>query len=257
MNESTVQDIQKFEERSVTVQEPQSGSFIATVERLASNPTIDIRIIELLMNEREKDLNRSAKQEYNAAMVHAQNKMPSVLKNQYNEQTQSRYADLPAILRVITPVYTEEGFAISFHEGFPTADKPIKDNHIRMIADIMHEGGHTERMEADIPLDSAGIKGSVNKTGTHATGSSFSYGRRYMTCMIFNLGTGDDDDGNAAGAMETITLDQATEILDLLKEAKANVPAFLKWLKIDAVENIPARDYNKAITMLKAKKAAA
>jgi hypothetical protein len=36
-------------------------------------------------------------------------------------------------------------------------------------------------------------------TRTHATGSAFSYGKRYLLIGMFNLAIGDDDDGNAAG----------------------------------------------------------
>jgi hypothetical protein len=36
----------------------------------------------------------------------------------------------------------------------------------------------------------------VNKTQVHALGSTSSYARRYLVCMIFNVTTEDDNDGN-------------------------------------------------------------
>ena len=49
----------------------------------------------------------------------------------------------------------------------------------------------------DLPLDNVGTKGTVNKTGVQATGSTNAYGRRYLVLMIFNVSTEDEDnDGN-------------------------------------------------------------
>jgi len=66
---------------------------------------------------------------------------------------------------------------------------------------LSHSAGHTRKYWVDLPLDQAGIKGTVNKTPMHATGSTFSYGRRYLVVMIFNISViGEDDDGVAAGS---------------------------------------------------------
>ena len=254
MNETMEKVVQEFESRAIAVVEPRQNSLLDIIERLASNPDVDIAKFQALVKINEDSMDRSEKQEYNAAMVKAQRRIPTVLKNKDNQQTNSRYADFDAVTKVAKPIYTEEGFAISFHEGYATPEKPIPDNHIRMIADVMHEAGHTEIKEADIPLDSMGIKGTVNKTGPHAKGSSFQYGRRYMTCMIFGISTGDDDDGNSAGGVEYITLDQETEINDLLTETKTNLPAFLKLMGANSVDKILARNYSKAVNFFQDKK---
>lgn len=251
-------DLQKFEERhQKTESQPiaAQNSFLTTIERLASRPDIDVQKIQQIMHMQEHILDRNAKQAYNAAMVRAQMKMPSVAKKKYNSQTQSYYADFDAITDIAKPIYTAEGFAISFHEGYATPEKPIPEKHIRMIADVMHEEGHTETKEADIPLDDSGIKGTVNKTGPHAKGSSFQYGRRYMTCMIFGISTGDDDDGNNAGGSpdKFITEAHAKEIAAMMEESSINKTVFLKSLHADSVENIPASAYKQAITVLNAR----
>lgn len=60
-----------------------------------------------------------------------------------------------------------------------------------------HVGGHCKRYEGDFPLYKAGAKGNDNKTAIQATGSTFSYARRYLTYLIFNLTVADEDtDGN-------------------------------------------------------------
>jgi hypothetical protein len=51
-----------------------------------------------------------------------------------------------------------------------------------------------------MPADGKGAKGGDVMTRTHAAGSAFSYGQRYLLKLIFNIATGEDDDGNAASA---------------------------------------------------------
>ena len=148
-----------------------------------------------ILDMQERILNRQAEMEYTSAMVRTQQKMPVIEKNRTNDQTRSEYADLEAINKAITPIYTAEGFSLSFG----TEDSPL-ELHVRVVCDVMHLAGHSKRHYCDIPLDMTGLKGNTNKTKTHGTGSAISYGQRYLTKLIFNLITGDeDDDGNAAG----------------------------------------------------------
>ena len=48
-------------------------------------------------------------------------------------------------------------------------------------------------------MDDKGSGGKTNKTAVHAIGSSDSYACRYLKKMAFNVPSGKDDDGNAAG----------------------------------------------------------
>jgi hypothetical protein len=232
-------------------EKPQDGSFMAVIERLASRPDIDPQKIQQFMDMQEHILDRNAKQAFNAAMVRAQSKIKIVHADSKNIQTNSMYAKLDKIVKEIAPVYTGEGFSLSFYEGDTT-----KEKHIRIMCDIMHEQGYTLTRWVDMSLDDSGIKGSVNKTKIHAEGSSYSYGRRYLTCMIFNIPTGDDDDGNSAGGMQYISTDQQIEINDLIKEVEADKAKFLKFLKVDSVETIPSKAYKIAVTSLEAKRKA-
>src|SRR5690606_25050529 len=95
----------------------------------------------------------------------------------------------------IVPVYTSHGLALSFD----TADSPL-EGHVRVVCRVTHTGGHAQVYTHDNPLDLTGIGGKVNKTATHGRGSAITYARRYLTLLIFNLRTGQDDDGNATSA---------------------------------------------------------
>lgn len=148
--------------------------------------------------EMQKDMqDRDAARAYADAMKACQKEMPAIQKRGKNKQTNSRYALLEDINRLITPIYTRHGFSLSFG-----TDRSELADHVGIVCDVMHDGGYSKTYTYDAPIDNVGIKGEKNKTTTHGRGSAISYGRRYLVMMIFNLTIGDDDDGNAAGENE-------------------------------------------------------
>jgi len=193
-------DLDKYKARQPAVISPtetaltQQESFLSAIERLASNPSVDVEKIKQMVEIQEHLLDRTAEQAFNAAMMRAQSKIELVVAKEYNEQTQSKYANLKAVLIQSKPVYTAEGFSLMFYEG-----ETEKEGHKRVCVDIMHEQGCTKKRHGDFAIQTTGIAGKAMMTQIHGEGSAFSYGRRYLTCMIFNIPTGDDDDGNAAG----------------------------------------------------------
>jgi len=155
----------------------------------------------MILDAQERVLDRQAKQDFSVAMAECQKQMPAILKTENNSQTKSKYESLDALNKVVTPVYTKQGFSISF--GTDTASD--EDNAmIRVTAEVSHSGGWSKNYHYDLPYDIAGMSGTVNKTKIHASGSTLSYGRRYLLKLIFNLTTVDelDDDGNANGISE-------------------------------------------------------
>jgi len=114
----------------------------------------------------------------------------------------------------------------------------------------MHQDGWTKTYWTDIPLDDKGFKGTPNKTQTHAKGSSLSYGKSYLLRLIFNIPTGDDDDGNSAG-IEFITEDQVSQLEEMLKSTKANKEKFLAFMQVEELRSIPAKNFEKGKTALR------
>lgn len=141
----------------------------------------------------------AAKQEYGAAMADVQAALRSVAVDSDNPQTRSKYASYRALDAAVRPIYSRHGFAVEFN----TEQSPLAD-HVRIICDITHKSGHTERKAIDMPNDGKGAKGGDVMTKTHATGSAVTYGMRYLLKMAFNIAVGEDDnDGN--GASDTFT----------------------------------------------------
>jgi len=177
--------------------------FFTTIEKLSMNKGVDVDKIKQLMEMNEHVLDRNAKQAFNASMTKAQNEIELVVAGTENTQTESKYANLKEILLATKPIYTAAGFSLMFYEG-----ETSKEKHKRVCVDIMHQDGHTEKRWVDVAIQTTGIKGSAMMTEIHGEGSAFSYGRRYLTCMIFNVPTGDDDDGNAAGGKVAPLIDE-------------------------------------------------
>lgn len=170
----------------------ESNAILQVIMRGATDAAVDIDKMERLMRMHEQIVERQARAAFNAAMVRVQRDIGPIVRDAENDHTKSRYARLETISAGISPIYTREGFSLSFG----TEPCPIP-GYVRIFCDALHEFGHTQRYHLDLPLDGAGTHGRTNKTAIQAHGSTFSYGRRYLTVMIFNVSlSGEDDDGN-------------------------------------------------------------
>jgi hypothetical protein len=158
-----------------------------------------------------------AKKVYSREFANTQLEIETVVKTKKNTQTHSNYADLSDIIESSKPIYTKHGFAIIFSEG-----DTAKDNHVRIIADVLHEIGHKETYHYDVPLDGAGLKGNANMIPIHGKASSVSYGRRYLMCMIWNIATGDDNDGNNQAPVQRLTDVQQAMLCKKIQDCKTN-----------------------------------
>jgi hypothetical protein len=105
-----------------------------------------------------------------------------------------------------------------------------------------------------MPADGKGAKGGDVMTKTHAAGAAASYGQRYLMKNIWNVAVGEEDvdgnepdDGHNDGA---ITDKQAATIRDLLEKSGTAADKFCEWAKIDAVPDLPARHFDKAVNVL-------
>jgi hypothetical protein len=174
-------------------------------------------------------------------MKAAQEEMPAIVRDAENKDNHSRYARLETVIAAISPVISKHGFSMSFG----TDQSPI-ERHYRITCVVAHVGGHSRREFADVPADGTGIKGTPNKTATHAFGSTLSYGRRYLTLLIFNVALTDDDDGNAAGGKQTITEEQEKALQGLVMEHDIPIAKFFKFMGIEKLADLPANRFEEA-----------
>ncbi len=214
-----------------TVALAQADPIFAIIERLAKDATFDVDKMERLINMHERAKAGNARAEFDRAMSLAQQEMMAIRTNAKSDK--GKYANYAALDKAIRPVYTKHGFSISFD-----TDPGAPELTVRLVATVAHSGGHRERRQLDVPADGKGAKGGDVMTKTHATASAITYGKRYLSSMIWNLAVDHDDDGNAAGDRGKAYADAAIEYLNTAKLDKAALTQYraerekdIAWLK--------------------------
>lgn len=226
---------------------PESAAIIQVIERAAMNPDVDIDKMERLLQMQERIMERNAKAAYAADLARMQPDLPIITERggirDRNGNVQSTYALWEDINEAIKPVLAKHGFALSFRTG-------QGEGRITVTGVLSHREGHSEETTMHLPIDTSGSKNSVQ-----AVGSSISYGKRYTAGALLNITSrGEDDDGKAAGGAATISDEQAMTIRELIEVVGANEKKFLEYLKVSSISAIPAKDYDRAVAALNAKK---
>lgn len=143
----------------------------------------------------------------------------------------------------------------------------------RLISSAMLEVGKTQKgatiyryegkfevdfINCDNPDDRITVPGEAhaNDHSDKAPGKATSYATKYAMLKLFNIETGEDDEGRVEPyeAIKRIDSEQAANIEALITEVKADKAKFLKWMQAESVEDIRARDYDEAIKALEAKR---
>jgi len=217
------------------------GDLLRTVTEGGADPTVIKMVADLYKGERD-DVRRM---EFAAAMTQAQGEMGTIAKDSSNPQTHSKYASYAAIDKAIRPIYAKHGFSLSFDTG-----EACTPEMVTVLCFVAHTSGFERTYHIQMPTDGKGAKGGSVMTKTHATGSAFAYGKRYLVGMIFNLSTGEsDDDGNAAGEPPEPTLNpgEITVIRGLLGKLPPDTEGrMLRNYGVKRIEDIPRNVYDQA-----------
>lgn len=222
------------------------NSFMAVIERAASNPDVDIAKMQQLLDMQERILTKQGEISFNQAMARLQPQMPVIKRGKKADKSYyARYEDIDPVIR---PLYTAEGFSLSF-----TSKR--EGDVVTYYGTLHHVDGHKVTAEIDLPADKSGSKNDIQ-----AKASTMTYAKRYLLTMLLNVVTADEDDDGHKGGTKTIETAKAAELdnrIRKLKDAKEYLPKFLSYMKVGAILEIPQRDLQKAETALKAKEAEA
>lgn len=234
---------------------PATGSgpapLLSMIERAARDPSFDLDRLERLMGMHQDMQRREAERLFNEAMSACQAELPRVIRAATNTHNNSRYAKLEDIAKVSAPIYTRHGFSLSFD-----TEDGAAAGFVRLVCKVAHAAGFSRDVRADLPLDAAGSQGKANKTGIQAWGSTMSYGRRYLTLLVFNIAlTNDPHDNDGVPAKgndepEFITDAQACELRALVRAHDVNLDAFLAYGQVASIEEIPAGQFQSAKAQL-------
>lgn len=223
--------------------QPPANHMVAQLIDAATRQDVDINKMERLFAMAEKMQASEAERAYQDAMSAAKAEIGPVLSGQKNTHTNSKYADLGDIAAAIDPIIARHGFSIDFDEVAGWNDP----NTMRVVAEIMHSGGHRKTKGLTVALDKAGSAGKVNKTDIQAKGSTMTYARRYLKLMAFDIAV-KDQDGNPPPARkaEPISEAQCQELRNLIRETGTDEEAFCAYAHIAALNDLAAKDFARA-----------
>ncbi len=231
-------------------------ALIASIERLATDPTVKPDVVREFMEMRDRLERRAAQIDFDVAFAEMQPELPEIDKrgkiiirdkNDKEVIIQSTpYALWDDTNRLIKPILAKHGFGLSFRTGTAPDGKVL-------VTVILSRKGHREETSMPLVHDSTGSKNSVQ-----AVGSSISYGKRYTACAILNITMrGEDDDGKAGGDKqpETITDEEAAKLKSLMDDVNQNIAAFCTHFQIDKYTDLPPAKLKDAMAVLQTKKA--
>jgi hypothetical protein len=180
-----------------------------------------------------------------AAMVKVQSSMAPAVKESTNAHFKSKYADLTAVWNACRKPLTDNGLSV-------WQDVTSPDDGVAVTTRIVHTSGQwIEFGPLVVPLA---------KKDAHGVGSATSYAKRYGLAAAVGVTT-DDDDGNEAakgahgnGSDPYVSAKQAADLESLADEVKADKPKFLKFIKAESFEKIPAKSHAECVRQLEAKR---
>lgn len=236
-------EVTKQEQGEVVVQ-TQEQAFLSLLERAAKDPAVDVGKMSALLDMQERVLNKKAEALFNQAYSAAKMEMPRIAKTgavSYNDQKAFSFAKYEDLDKAIRPIERAHGFS----RIFTTEER--QGGGVIVHCTLLHREGHGKKASIPVALDTSGGKNNIQ-----AMGSSFSYGKRYTTTMLWDIVTeGEDNDGN----FDVFPIDDAQfeEIQRLIDESQTDTAAFCKHMKVESLKAITQKQYGKATNDLKAK----
>jgi hypothetical protein len=229
--------------------QPMARSEVGQLLELAmKDNNVDVEKLERLVAMYERQKKEQARCEYLQAHAAFLAECPPVKKVSQRDpkftvtkagtKRPSMYADLDEIQRTVTPVATL--FGLSYRWGSAVVDGGL----IHQGCIVSHIGGHSETTTVSMPHESTAGTSPCGKYG-----AAIQFAKRYS--LVAALGIAgcdvDDDGGNAGGGNPADKIDptQAAQIEDGLSQLSADDrAAFLKWQKVESVDDIPSANWD-------------
>ena len=220
-----------------------------TMLQIAIERGADLPMLEKLMDLQERWEAKEARKAFVVAMNAFKASAPTLAKNKHVKYGNTEY-DHATLDQACTVV----GAALSQHGLSHRWDvEQGEHERITVACVITHELGHSERVSMSATPDKSGSKNPIQ-----AIGSATTYLQRYTLLAVTGLAAKDqDDDGRKSGDGESISAEQKTELIALMKEKSADPRKFLDFLNVPTLDDLPASRFAEAKTALLRKKAKA
>ena len=114
------------------------------IERLASNPQLNIDVFDRLLAARREEENRAAERAFNAALSQAKGELQPVLKTRdvdftgkSGSRTKYKYESMADVARAVDPVFQKHGLSYRF-----SIDQTL--DQVKVTCIVSHEGDGEE-----------------------------------------------------------------------------------------------------------------
>lgn len=208
----------------------------------------DLETIEKLMTLQERWEANEARKAFNEAFAAFKAEAVTVVRNRLvtdGPLKNKRYAELVAFVDAATPALSKHGLSASWNI---TRDE--KD-WIEVTCTIEHVLGGKKQVALGGPPDAGGAKNPLQariSTVTYLERATFK-----AACGLAEQG--DDDDGRGGGGIQgPVNQEQIQTILRLCEETGTPTENFCQWAKINAVPDLPAADFDKAVKAIEARR---
>jgi hypothetical protein len=231
----------------------EGGGLLAMIERLASNPQLNIDVFDRLLKARREEEDRAAERAFNAALSQAKGELQPVLKSREVDypskkegsgRVKYRYESFADVARVVDPVFKQHGLSYRF-----SIAQTLEQVTVTCI--VSHADGFSERTSLEGKVD----PGSTGMSMVQALGSALSYLQRYSLRAAIGLAAGVDDDGKGAGGGLKIDALQIVEIVGLIEETGRSETTLLKLIGADQISDMTVDQFTRAKEVLELAKA--
>jgi hypothetical protein len=223
------------------------GGLLAMIERLASNPQLNVDVFERLLAARRQEEDRVAERAFNAALSQAKGELQPVLKTRAVDftgktgtRTKYKYEAFADVARVVDPVFQKHGLSYRF-----SVEQTL--DQVRVTCIVSHADGYSERTSLEGKIDA----GSTGMSLVQALGSVLTYLQRYSLRAAIGLAAAIDDDGKAAGgASPRISAEEAQALRKLIDETGRSETTLLRLIGVDQVEDMTEDQWKRAKEVL-------
>ena len=227
----------------------EGGGLLAVIERLATNPALNLEVFDRLLKARREEEDRAAERAFNAAMSQAKGELQPVLKTrdvdypskkEGSGRVKYRYESFMDVARAVDPVFAAHGLSYRFSIA-------QAGDQVTVTCVVSHADGHSER----IKLEGKADPGSTGMSMVQALGSALTYLQRYSLRAAIGLAAGVDDDGRGAGGSSPkISVEQANELQKLIDQTGRSQATLLKLVGVDEVVDMTVDQFTRAKEVL-------
>lgn len=234
-------------EKDLVVQPDQGLQTRPDVLSLAVEKGAGVEELKAIMELQERYERNEARKAYHVAMAGFKADPPKIGKDahvQYSTSkgtTDYKHATLANVTDKISAALSRNGLSAAWQTE-------QDEKGIAVTCKITHILGHSESTTLKSGADTSGGKNNIQ-----GIGSTVTYLQRYTILSLTGLATSEQDDDGVASEAEYISESQLVTINEYFDSLGVDVPKFKKYIGVDDIGKILAKDYNKAINALKAK----